>query len=393
MAARTLSAADFGAFGLAIAVYILVAGVCRSAFGEPLLTRHQQYSSPRRSGAAVTGGGLLVGFICAPLLLACSLALRGTPGSALAALSVVLPLVLMQDALRYHAIAQAHQARAVTIDALWIAFLAVFLAIYIGSSATITAPVLVLVWGAAGFGSYILPTLTTERFAPSPSGALAWCRDHSDLSGRYAAEFLTAGGVSYVALFALGATSGVVPVGSIRAVQSLLGPIAVLYAGSYLVLVPEGGRWLDRPRHFRFMMIYGSAGIALAAALWTTALLLVPDHLGEAALGSSWAGARRVLLPYGISIVIAGLGAGAVAGMRARSAARESLRARVISLPLVLIAPILGGVVGDEVGFSYGLIVGSLATSVVYWHQLARLTKQQSAAADRADELPPAFTG
>ena len=101
--ARTVGLTDFGAFSLAFAAYLIVAGLSRAVTAQPLLIRYGDVSNSdwRRGASAATGMALLIGATAAIVALSIALVADGSVRSAFLALALVLPGLVVQDAWRF----------------------------------------------------------------------------------------------------------------------------------------------------------------------------------------------------------------------------------------------------------------------------------------------------
>ena len=101
--ARSLGAAQFGAFSLAYVTYGLAINASRGLSIEPLLIRFSGTVPPtwRRATARSTGTALLVGLVTGACALGAGRIVSGTTGLAFVALGLTLPGLMLQDSWRY----------------------------------------------------------------------------------------------------------------------------------------------------------------------------------------------------------------------------------------------------------------------------------------------------
>lgn len=381
MAARTLDPEEFGGFAFVMAVCIVAGGLARALALEPLLVRGGD--NPRDAlqamAGAVMGLGALAGLGC---LLAGAL-LDGGSGPALIALGLSLPLLFLQDGWRHAAFADGHPQRALVVDLVWLALLA--LAVPLLTQGSPTAATFMVAWAASGAVSAVIGALHVRVF-PRVSLGVQWVRSNLDLGGPFVLEFLAAGGAAYAGLGLLGVTSGLAAVGAVRVGQTVFGPINVLYMGIYLTLVPEGARLRGDGSALRRAMSWASATLVAVASLATTIAYLLPAGIGEAFFGESWSQAHSVVVPLGLALCGGGAMAGAIAGLRSLGQARVALRARLVTLPLTLVLPLLGAMVGDAVGFSAGLAVATWLAAAVWWVAFSAEARSRAPLGEEVDE-------
>ncbi|MFF3944520.1 hypothetical protein ACFYYN_06825 [Streptomyces sp. NPDC001902] len=366
--ARSLGVTAFGVFSLAWVTYGVVLNVSRGLATDPLVVRFSGVPDASWRGAVArsTGTALGVGAAIGAACLVAGLGLGGRVGPAFAALGVVLPGLLLQDAWRFSFFAAGTGRKAFVNDVVWGVALvpAMVVAARAGSVAAF-----VLAWGAsatvaAGYGylqSGIRPRLTEAR---------GWLREQRDLGYRYLVENVSLSGASQLRAYGLGAIVGVSAVGAVRGAELLLGPFLAVLMGLSLVTVPEAARVLRQAPHRlgTFCLLLGG-GQAAAALLWGSALLLVPGRLGELLLGGVWHSASQLIVPVTLGVAGAGLGTGAAAGLRALGAARRSLRCQLFA-SACYVSGGLGGAAAGTVGSAWGVAAATVGSSAVWWLQL-----------------------
>jgi hypothetical protein len=173
-------------------------------------------------------------------------------------------------------------------------------------------------------------------------------------------------------MYGLGAIAGLAAVGAVRGAQLLLGPFLAVLMGMSLVSVVEAGRVLRRAPHrlSRFCLLLGGTQAA-ACLLWGLALLLIlPDSVGRAVLGSVWPSAAELIVPTTLIVMTGSMSDGATAGLRALGASRNSLRAQLIAAVAYVTGGILGAVIDGARGSAWGVALGTAVGAAVAWHQL-----------------------
>lgn len=383
LAARMLDQRAFGAFSIATVTYTLALGASRSLSTEPLLVRSGSGAGTveARRAAAVTASlwaGLTLGFIT---LVAGGLA-QGQVRGALVGLGVCLPGLLAQDAWRYGQFLRQGAHRAAACDAAWLLMQLAFFATLRARGAH-DAGSFVAAWGMAGAITGIVCITLTHDWSNRGLG-LRWIRTNRDLGARYLVDFLCGAGTTQLTLYALAAFAGLAAAGSFRGAQALFGPISVLLTAVYITLVPEGQKAFRRsPRVFIGVSVGVSAAFSAMAFGLMLALLSLPDPVGTELLGTSWRGARVLILPFGLATCGAGAIVGPAVGLRSLGDARRVLRARLISLPFVLVLPFWGTVDDGARGLSRQLAVATWLSVGIYWQHLIAATRV--AGADDSD--------
>jgi O-antigen/teichoic acid export membrane protein len=364
--ARSVSASDFGAFTLAFATYLVVLNLARAVGTQPLVIRYSGVDPVdwRRGAASATGTMLVVGIAGGMICLAIGL-LAGPPvGTVFIALGVSLPAILVQDSWRFAFFAAGRDRDAVLTDLTWAVAL-VALLLLISDLAPGTAQ-FVLGWGASAVIAALVGAWRSA-IVPRPLATRAWLREHTDLVGRYAAEVLIGLGASQATIYVVGLVAGLAEAGSIRAAQLLLGPMHVILQAAHLIAVPEGVRIRRRrPERFRLAILGLSAGLALVILGWVLGLSVLPVEIGEALLGDSWASARVVLLPLGLSLVAQGASGGALVGLRVLADASSSLRARILDAAFSFCFGVGGALIGGAIGAAWGFAAGGAVSAVIF---------------------------
>ncbi|GGZ38692.1 hypothetical protein GCM10010387_36040 [Streptomyces inusitatus] len=360
--ARSLGLAAFGLFSLAWVTYGVVLSVSRGVSTDPLMVRFSgvPVASWRAAAARSTGTALGVGAAAGAVCLVAGVSLGGGAGPAFAALGVVLPGLLLQDAWRFSFFAAGTGRKAFVNDLLGgIALIpALLVAARVGSVVAF-----VFAWGtaaavAAGYGCL------QSGIRPRPAGARAWLRDHRDLGYRYLVENVGVSGAAQLRAYGLGLIVGVSAVGVVRGAELLLGPFLAVLMGLSLVTVAEAARVLRAaPHRLRLFCLLLGGGQAVAALLWGAALLLVPDRFGELVLGGVWHSASELIVPATLGVAGAGLGVGAAAGLRALAAARRGLRCQLFASACYVGGGLGGAGAAGTVGSAWGGAAAAVAGS------------------------------
>ncbi len=376
LVARSVTESEFGAFAIAVLVYLTVLGIVRGLLAEPLAVRFSAAPPAARNqaSAAATGASVWAGALVGAGLLVVATFFGGTTRSVLLALGISMPGLALQDAWRFVFVTEGRPARAAANDLVWA--LAQFGAV--GALLAFTdagAGAFVLAWGLAA-NVAALVGCAQAGMLPALGAGPRWARRHLDLGGPFALDFTAQVGGSYVSLFVVTAIAGLDAVAGLRGAQVLLGPVNVLYLGARLIAVPEGARLAARGGR---AVVRLSAVVALAlgaaAAVVGTILLLLPDSIGTELLGDTWDAARRVLLPTTLLMAANGIGVAAVTGLRSLAAARESLRARLLVAPLLVVGATIGVVVAGEAGAAWGLAATGVIGAAIWWFGYLRIAR------------------
>jgi hypothetical protein len=364
LVAANSSAATFGRFALAMVGYQLAVGGIRSVAGEPLLTLYANQGPTRRRQivADIQGTTLFLGSVCSALMMAACLWVGGEDRTALLALAVVLPPLLLQDTWRYLFVID-RPAAALAIDVVWlVAVLPALLLVPEGSG----VGTYILVWGVSGGLGCIAGTILGWG-VPTWPHPWRWLVEHSDMCWRYFTEFLTAQGISQASFAALAAVSGAAALGAARAAWVVYGVLVVLHSALYMVLVPEGVQARGKTAELRRKFLGASIVSISLSAGWMVLALLLPDSLGKLMFSDTWEDAQSLLLPMGLVMVAGGGLSGGLLGLRALGDARRGLRARLYSTPPQIVFPLAGALLDDARGFVLGMALGRLVGTAIWW--------------------------
>lgn len=370
--ARTVGAAQFGAFSLAYVTYAFALSASRGLATDPLLVRFSgtDIVTWRRAVEACTGTAAAVGLVMGALVLAAAAALHGSTQGAFLALGLTLPGLLLQDSWRFSFFALGRGGQAFLNDTVWaLTLLPALLLLRVTGHQNVFW--IVLAWGAAAAAAAVVGPWQA-RVIPKLQGTWRWLRSQLDLGPRYLAEGITWSVASQLRTYGIGVVLGLAGLGYVQAANTLMGPITVLFLGMSLVAIPEAARVLRRsPSRLPLLCVLFSAGVAAAALVWGVVLLVaLPRGLGGTVLGPIWRPAYPLILPQALFMIGQGACVGASAGLHALGTARRSLRAMILASVAFLACSMAGAVVGGTVGAVRGAAVAAWVGVLVTWWQL-----------------------
>jgi len=370
--ARSLGAAQFGAFSLAYVTYSFILNASRGLATDPLLVRFSgaERTAWRRAVGRCTGTALSVGLVGGAGMLAVAMLLSGTARIAFFAMGLTMPGLMLQDSWRYAFFAAGRGGQAFLNDMVWAAAMVPgLLALRFTGHETVLW--FVLVWGASANVAAAAGPFQA-RVIPRLLDAWTWVMDHRDLAFRYLAENTAFSGAAQLRITFLGVISGLAAVGSVQSAQVLMGPFLAALMGISLVTVPEAARLLKQsPRKLRLFCLVIGGGTALAALAWGIVLeIALPAGVGHIVLRSLWRLTYPLVLPVTIWVMCTCLTVGASAGLRALGASKRSLRAMIISSATVVVASVLGAMAGDAIGAVRGMALAGVIGVLAWWWQL-----------------------
>lgn len=366
LAARLSSASGFADFSMVYVTFSVLLGLNMAYVGQSLvLEKGEQLGAECRSAVGFTAAASAA---VGALLLVVGLALPGATGTAFLALGPVLPLVLLQDGLRYCFSALRAPQRALAADVLRLVCVVAALAVQPEGA---SAGRLVLAWGlsalpALGVGLWLL--------RPYVRGARADLRPYlrrGHLGQRFVVEFAVGNGSSQLAVLGLGVFATPLAVGALRGATTLFGPLNVLFNSANAFGPPVLGRLGGKRATVRATAALGLV-LAAVGAGWATALYLLPDRLGRELLGDTWAGASALLPATGAQYAVMGLGTCALLTLRVL-APKATLSLQVV-FSLLSVGLLLGGyAVWGVAGAAWGLAAGSALKALAAWWRVTRL--------------------
>jgi O-antigen/teichoic acid export membrane protein len=375
--ARTLGAAQFGAFSLAYVTYSFALNASRGLATDPLMVRYSGANiwAWRRAVRNCTGTAALVGVAAGVLVAGVGLLLNGTAQVGFLALGVTLPGLLLQDSWRYAFFALGRGVQAFLNDMVWAVTLVPAL-LFLRLSGHGDVFWCILVWGLAAAVAAAVGPFQAKVF-PRPTATFRWISKHRDLGPRYLVENTANSGASQLRTYGVGIAAGLAAVGYLQAASTLMGPFMIIFMGMSLVTVPEAARVLrEKPAKLRqFCLVIGVA-LAVLAMLWGFALLIMlPRGLGSWLLGSIWRPTYGLVLPFSLSIAGACFSIGAMAGLHALGNAKRSVRAMVITSAVYVACGLAGAFLGGALGAARGAAVATTIGAILWWLQLIAATR------------------
>ncbi len=237
--------------------------------------------------------------------------------------------VAVHDGVRIGALNRGVGRRALTIDLLWL--VALIVALPLGLAASATGTTALVVWAGTALLATTI-TLGVARLAPSVGAARAHLARHIDTGAKLVGQVLLEQIPARLVALLLGVVVARETVGSIRGAELLFGATTVATSGLGLVALRESRARQSRGQHesaLRYLVTIAGIGLAFAVGNLLVVKVL-PDSVGEALLGETWAGADHYALAVG-GLLMALLLAG-VASIGLRGALRHDLVTRVAAL-------------------------------------------------------------
>jgi O-antigen/teichoic acid export membrane protein len=378
-AARTSTAAEFGAFSVAFATYLIGVGVVRALVSEVYSVRFAEdvdpSAPPQERYPEVRGawGAALVVSVLGSI--GCFVAAWLSSGDLRASflvLAVGLPVLVMHDVGRFICITRRDAFGAMLFDAAWVVGFGVSLlavSLTVGFPGAVGTLALWVFGAACGF----VVEVVRMRALPGIRSGVSFVRGVWRYSARYMGDWLALGASVQFGYYLLGATAGLAVVGQLRAGMLLIGPLNIVVAGAALITVPE------LRRHYRVHdtglkpAALLSGGLVAMSILWFGVIAVLPDSVLRAVLGDAAADALDLLPILFVYTVVNMAAQGPIVALRATGNARRGTRATAPVAPLVLLGASVGAwIVGDAAGSLAAWTLSGAVTLVLSVWQLRR---------------------
>ncbi|MFE2924849.1 MATE family efflux transporter [Streptomyces goshikiensis] len=366
LAARLSSAAAFADFSMVYVAFSVLLGLNMAYVGQTVvLEKGERLGAVCRSAVAFTGvAAAVVGAALAVL----GLLLPGPAGWAFLALGLVLPLVLVQDGLRYCFSALRTPERALAADALRLVCVVPALLVQPEGA---SAGRLVLVWGVSALPALALGLWLLRPYVRGAVADLTPYLRRGHLGQRFVIEFAVGNGSSQLAVLGLGLFATPLAVGALRGATTLFGPLNVLFNSANAFGPPVVGRASGKRGVVRLTVLMGSA-LAVLGGAWAAVLHALPGRLGRQLLGDTWDAAAALLPATGAQYAVMGLGTCALLTLRVLNP-KATLSLQVV-FSLLSVALLLGGYAAFGVtGAAWGLAAGSALKAAAAWLRVSRL--------------------
>ena len=288
--ARLQSAVEFGWTALTIASVMAITGVCRSCFGTPVaLAAGDPARLAQESKFSATAPTALAIIAATP----CALALLILHQPLGAAVALVAPVVLFQDALRQIGIAANRPRLTATSDILRVVLVAVVLGVSTATPVPEWTPV-----AAWGIGALVMGVIQARILGWLPFSDPLWQYWNETRGARLAllGDSVMVQATPLATSLIVGSALGPVALSAFRGTGTLLGPVSILMTTIPLIALPA----LSRAKESSFTAVARAAAptaglVSGMCLLFAVAALLLPDAIGTEILGASWEPTSTVL--------------------------------------------------------------------------------------------------
>lgn len=389
LVARSVDADAFGVFSTAFLVFTIVLQVARATIGQPLQISFAA-AGPRQFRTALRsalGAAVLLGVVTGAGAAIVGLLIGGQYEFAFLALGICMPGLLAQDICRMAFFSGGHPRRAAAIDALWAALL--FPALLVAQALGVDSIAWAIVFWGLGALAAALVGLWLLRAEPRLPGAVRWTWRQRGLTGYLIAEYVLGQGLAQLGILGVAVTGDEAGVGALRAAQVLLGPLGILGTAAFLFTVPEIARRPDMTARGRARMCLAVSGVmGLAATVYSAIVLLLPDTVGVALLGDTWAGAQSVLMPMCLLSIAAALATGPAAVLYGMGRAKATFSINAAKAPLLVLLMGIGVPLAGGLGAAWAIAVTEIVL-LPFWALRIRRVLQEPAAIPSGDAQAP----
>lgn len=376
IAARATSLPSFGVFATAMLVLILCQVASRSVHGDALVLKtrgdaHSAGADVRRSTTSALRLAVLAGAVGAGLaLVAGPLGLAWSRDVVLTVLvsSAVLPLLCLQDQLRWVDYARGESQHALVNNALWTASaLGGLLVADLAHDGELPPWLCIALWG---FG--VLPgigwALSRNRAFPARTGRSHWLGGNAGLVRPLFLDFALTQATAQGAVLVVAALSSSSELALIRKGQIWLGLATVVTTGLLSALQPvlaQRTAALGPASTVRLATLVGSVVSAVFLA-YGAVLLLLPTDVAELVVGPGWEGVRPFLAPLAVAAAGGMMGGCLGLALRTTGRIRRQVAWRAVLAPVFIVATTVAAwVAGARTGM-WVIAATSVVTALVW---------------------------
>lgn len=382
--ATGVSAAVFGEFALIYSIYWLLLGGTRAAVLDPLLITQRNVLKGAPVHLVAVASATAVGALGIPV----GLLLLATPlDVAWAVFFLGLPVLLVQDALRYVGFLEQRPGRAVLLDGVWLVVMVVATVLALTGAIAGTAAVLAL-WILGALLADVIG-LVAFGIRREPLRLKARLKAMWPVSGPLLGDFALSSGSGQLTIFVLPLVAGTALLGQLKAAQVANGPLNITVAAASVICLPMVARAVESDAG-RALRIGRLASLALAgvAVVYGAVLVLLPEDVGRALFGESW-GSGWLVAAVSLQMVLFGITHGALLAMRGSRNTRAALRVRIGVAPIAVFLPVVLTAVWGRTGLMVGLVVAAATMSLVSWLVAVRVVPQTPPDAEGPDDAEP----
>jgi O-antigen/teichoic acid export membrane protein len=336
VAGRVLGPAGLAAVMVGFTLYLVALSFQRSLVTEPLVAS----STTHHAGQRVTSAraALVVVLVGSLLATAAELGIAGLVGGrygqGILVVAVWLPFALVQDFWRTILFRDERASAAAVNDGLWLAVmgLAIPFAWLSGSSWAIAG-----CWGLGALAGTVAGVVQTRIRPVSPRLAIEWWRREAAALGKWLGlESLASNIAAYSSVFMLVALLSAASYGGLRAVQTVFGPLSLLYPAVALPGLPAIARaHTESSQDARSLAVRLSVLVTALTVLYVIVFTFASGAL-PLLFGPEFARFHALTLPVGLAQITAATSVGFVLLLKAQRRGRALFWSRIFALVLIL---------------------------------------------------------
>jgi len=368
LAGRALGPGGLAAVVVGFTLYLIALGFQRSLVTDPLVASSSALGEVARrlAGRAAlmvvlpgAAGMTIVAFAAAALI-------GGRFGQGVFVVALWLPVALVQDFWRTVLFRDGRARAAAANDGLWLVVMGILapFAWSIGDDWAIVG-----CWGVGALVAALVGVVQTGYIPIAIGAASRWWRQEAWSLGRWLAlGSITYSLATYGTVLMLVALLGGTAFGGLRAVQSLFSPLSLLGPAIALPGLPALVRARAESSHAaRLLTLYLSCAVTALTMLYVIVFTLSPGLL-TVVFGEQFTRFHTIVLPIGLSQIVAATATGFPLLLKAQSRGRALLFAQLVGLVATLaILPALAstrgltgvawGTFGSEIVASGALVI------------------------------------
>ena len=372
----------FGQIALLLTLMAAAIGVLRGSLGTPLLlTAGSEPAEIRREGSFALTSALLVSPVVGLVMWVVA-----DPGIQLPALMIIAatPIVLVQDVLRYIAIAEGRPQVAAIWDGVWFTGSAALLGATWLHVSVATTTYLLGGWAALAFVA-LLGMLMAVRISPRIRQYPAWISDGWQHRARYGID----SGLEQTTVFAVLLFAAVVlnpgVSAALRGATALLAPVAIAVGALPLAVIPESRRRNMTPPQVwtslaRITLVTSSGSLLLGVALF-----FLPAAIGHLLLGRTFEATQTIIPIIAFEFALAAWSVAVTIFLRTFNRSADALQLKLCYvLVMLLTVPSAGLLFRSAEGVAAGI-----ATAMTFYVALAmvRIKPWTDAGGSKGEDL------
>ncbi|HZA76192.1 MAG TPA: hypothetical protein VE623_07340, partial [Acidimicrobiales bacterium] len=257
--------------------------------------------------------------------------------------------------------------QAIVLDGVWLGVQAVV-------SGTLLAwgeatPIrLVLAWvGGAGAGALV--GVLRQRLRLRPVAISRWWVDERARAGGFLTDFLVSNGMWQSSFLLLGAMFPLDEFGALRVAFLSLSPLANLLAGVRTLTLAHLGGLRAEPARARQRAAQLAVALSSAAAVYGTALVLLPDRWGSELFGETWGEATSLVGLLAAGEVLRLSTFAAIDLIKVLGSPIDLVRTRLVGGVTVVAGLLVGAAAAGPRGAVVGTVTGYALHGIIWWRE------------------------